>query len=195
MPSLPADESLIRSFPAVENPSEAAPGLNIPSLIFISSNPITGSAALPYPELTTLFTKTLPVVVIFPAPASKLLTFAAPLVKEPALLIFPPEFKLATVVAPADKVPVVLIAPEPAAKLATVVAPADKVFVIAALPADKAPVVLIAPDPASKLPADKAPVVVIAPDPAFKLVTVVAPADNVLVILAVPFTSRVVNGS
>ena len=89
MPTFPVDEILIRSFPAVENPSEAAPGLNIPSLIVDSSNPITGCAALPYPELTNLFTKILPVVVIFPVPASKLLTFAPPVDKVPVVVMLP----------------------------------------------------------------------------------------------------------
>ena len=65
----------------------------------------------------------LPVVVIAPDPAPKLLTVVAPAVKV---------FVIAAL--PADKAPDVVIAPEVAFKLVTVVPPADKVLVILALP-------------------------------------------------------------
>ena len=69
-------------------PSEPIPILNIPSLS-VSSNPIAGTAALPSPVLINLFTEAVPVVVIAPEVA----------------------FKLVTVVPPADKVLVILALP------------------------------------------------------------------------------------
>ena len=79
---------LIRSVEAVDIPSEPIPILNIPSLS-VSSNPIAGTAALPSPVLINLFTEAVPVVVIAPEVA----------------------FKLVTVVPPADKVLVILALP------------------------------------------------------------------------------------